>query len=229
LIKKTEKNGLFLACLIENVYFSTRKLFNLKKQMKMKKSLIVMLAAFIMTMVLPVRAMAGDVWISTGKGAVKYHKSKDCRAIKSLDKKIIKELSISEAQKMGRTECLFCYGGASTKSTAKKTTTKKVATKKASTTTEKKATTTAKKKVEEPKEEAKTAKKATTTTKKATTKKKTEEAADEAKKTTKKATTTTKKKASTTTKKATTKKKTMPLNGQNHNEINSAARARAAH
>jgi len=163
---------------------------------------MIMMAAFMMSMVLPQEANA-DVWISTNKSAKKYHKSKDCRAINYLDKKLIKSISQKEAENMGRSGCKFCYGTAAKTATAKKTTTTK------------KATTTAKKKVEEPKEEAKTtAKKATTTTKKATTttkkastttKKKVEDA--EEAKPAKKATTTTKKKATTTTKKATTKKK----------------------
>lgn len=72
-------------------------------------------------------AQSTKVWITTGKSATKYHKQKDCRAIKRLDPSTIKQLTITEAKNSyGRSECLFCYG----KTAAATTTTKKVAEKK---------------------------------------------------------------------------------------------------
>jgi len=61
----------------------------------MKKNLIMLLAVLVLGMVMPVSVNAdGNVYISTGKSAKKYHKSRDCRAIKNLDKSSIKSLSV---------------------------------------------------------------------------------------------------------------------------------------
>ena len=70
-----------------------------------------------------ITANAQSVYISTGDGAVAYHKSKSCSYL--ANSKDIKSVSTSEAKKMGRHECTRCYGSAAaTKktTTAKKTT-----------------------------------------------------------------------------------------------------------
>ena len=77
-----------------------------------------------------VTANAQTVYVSTGDGAVAYHKSKSCSYLSN--SKDVKSVSTAEAKKMGRHECTRCYG---TAAAAKKTTT----------TAKKKTTTTAKK------------------------------------------------------------------------------------
>ena len=108
-----------------------------------------------------VTASAQTVYVSTGDGAVAYHKSKSCSYL--TNSKDVKSVSTAEAKKMGRHECTRCYG-ASAAAAAKKSTT----------TAAKKATTQARdekgrfiKKADTEKKAAE--KKATTTAKKATT------------------------------------------------------------
>ena len=125
---------------------------------------------FVALVTISMTASAQSVYVSTGDGAVAYHKSKSCSYL--ANSKDVKAVSTAEAKKMGRHECSRCYG--TNAAAAKKTTTKAVKKtegpardekgrfiKKAD--TEKKAaekkTTTTKKAVE---------KKATTTTKKST-------------------------------------------------------------
>ena len=70
-----------------------------------------------------ITANAQSVYVSTGDGAVAYHKSKSCSYL--ANSKDVKSVSTSEAKKMGRHECTRCYGtAAATKktTTAKKTT-----------------------------------------------------------------------------------------------------------
>ena len=73
-------------------------------------------------------ASAQTVYISTGDGAVAYHKSKSCSYL--TNSKDVKSMSTSEAKKLGRHECTRCYGTAAAatakkkaETTAKKTTT----------------------------------------------------------------------------------------------------------
>jgi len=117
---------------------------------------------FLMTIValvcIAATASAQTVYVSTGDGAVAYHKSKSCSYL--TNSKDVKSVSTAEAKKMGRHECTRCYGASaaaaakkSTTTAAKKTTTqardekgrfiKKADTEKKA--AEKKATTTAKK------------------------------------------------------------------------------------
>jgi hypothetical protein len=80
---------------------------------------------FLMTLValvaISVSANAQTVYVSTGDGAVAYHKSKSCSYLSN--SKDVKSVSTAEAKKMGRHECTRCYG---TAAAAKKTTTKAV-------------------------------------------------------------------------------------------------------
>jgi len=64
-----------------------------------------------------VTASAQTVYVSTGDGAVAYHKSKSCSYL--TNSKDVKSVSTAEAKKMGRHECTRCYG---TAAAAKKTT-----------------------------------------------------------------------------------------------------------
>ena len=134
-------------------------------------------------------ASAQTVYISTGDGAVAYHKSKSCSYL--TNSKEVKSVSTAEAKKLGRHECARCYGSAASAASKKEV---------------KKATTQARD------EKGRFVKKAETTTKKAetTAKKTTTQARDEKGRFVKKAETTTKKaetKAKTTEKKAKTEKK----------------------
>ena len=67
-----------------------------------------------------VTASAQTVYVSTGDGAVAYHKSKSCSYL--TNSKDVKSVSTAEAKKMGRHECTRCYG-ASAAAAAKKSTT----------------------------------------------------------------------------------------------------------
>ena len=141
-----------------------------------------------------VTANAQTVYVSTGDGAVAYHKSKSCSYLSN--SKDVKSVSTAEAKKMGRHECTRCYG---TAAAAKKTTATKAVKKtegpardekgrfikKADTekkVAEKKTTTTAKKTTPARDEKGRFIKKADTEKKAAEKKVKTEEKA--AKKTT---------------------------------------------
>ena len=135
----------------------------------MKKFLMTFIALVAMATV----ASAQTVYVSTGDGAVAYHKSKSCSYL--TNSKQIKSVTTAEAKKMGRHECQRCYGTAvATKKVMpkkvekKSTTTTKTTTKKV----EKKATTTAKKTTPARDEKGrfvkKTDQKTTTATKKAT-------------------------------------------------------------
>ena len=141
-----------------------------------------------------VTASAQTVYVSTGDGAVAYHKSKSCSYLSN--SKDVKSVSTAEAKKMGRHECTRCYG---TAAAAKKTTATKAVKKtegpardekgrfikKADTekkVAEKKTTTTAKKTTPARDEKGRFIKKADTEKKAAEKKVKTEEKA--AKKTT---------------------------------------------
>ena len=79
----------------------------------MKKLLMTLVALIAMT----VTANAQTVYVSTGDGAVAYHKSKSCSYLSN--SKDVKSVSTAEAKKMGRHECTRCYG---TAAAAKKTT-----------------------------------------------------------------------------------------------------------
>ena len=110
----------------------------------MKKILMTLVALI----AIATKASAQTVYVSTGDGAVAYHKSKSCSYL--TNSKQVKSVTTAEAKKMGRHECQRCYGTAT-------------ATKKA-TTTAKKASTQARD------EKGRFVKKAETTTKKAETK-----------------------------------------------------------
>ena len=117
----------------------------------MKKLLMTLVAL----VCLAATANAQTVYVSTGDGAVAYHKSKSCSYL--TNSKQVKSVTTAEAKKLGRHECQRCYGTAA-------------ATKKA-TTTAKKAETTAKKTTTQARDEkGRFVKKAETTTKKAETK-----------------------------------------------------------
>ena len=79
---------------------------------------------FLMTIValvcIAATASAQTVYVSTGDGAVAYHKSKSCSYL--TNSKDVKSVSTAEAKKMGRHECTRCYG-ASAAAAAKKSTT----------------------------------------------------------------------------------------------------------
>ena len=170
----------------------------------MMKKLMMTLVALVCVVL---TASAQTVYVSTGDGAVAYHKSKSCSYL--TNSKDVKSVTTAEAKKMGRHECARCYGSAAAAS-AKKT----------ATTTAKKTTTQARD------EKGRFVKKAETTAKKTETK-----ATTTAKKTEKKATTTTKKaeKKATTTKKAAEKKidsatkKTTPARDEKGRFIKKAA------
>jgi hypothetical protein len=49
------------------------------------------------------------VYVCTGNYAKAYHKTSDCRGIKSCKSDIIK-MSLYEAKSSGKTPCGFCYG-----------------------------------------------------------------------------------------------------------------------
>ena len=131
----------------------------------MKKFLMTFIALIAMASM----ASAQTVYISTGDGAVAYHKSKSCSYL--TNSKQVKSVTTAEAKKLGRHECARCYGTAAATAAKKKVTT---TAKKAETTT-KKATTQARD------EKGRFVKKAETTTKKAetTTKKASTQARDE--------------------------------------------------
>ena len=132
---------------------------------------------FVALVTISMTASAQSVYVSTGDGAVAYHKSKSCSYL--ANSKDVKAVSTAEAKKMGRHECSRCYG--TNAAAAKKTTTKAV------------------KKTEGPArdEKGRFIKKADTekkaTTKKADTKKATTKKADTKKAAEKKTTTTAKK------------------------------------
>jgi hypothetical protein len=127
------------------------------------------LMTFVALVTISMTASAQSVYVSTGDGAVAYHKSKSCSYL--ANSKDVKAVSTAEAKKMGRHECTRCYGSNAAaakktttpardekgrfikkadtekKATTKKADTKKATTKKADTkkAAEKKTTTTAKK------------------------------------------------------------------------------------
>ncbi len=116
----------------------------------MKKFLMTLVALIAIATV----ASAQTVYISTGDGAVAYHKSKSCSYL--TNSKQVKSVTTAEAKKLGRHECQRCYGTAAV-------------TKKA-TTTAKKAETTAKKATTQARDEkGRFVKKAETKAKKAST------------------------------------------------------------
>ena len=80
----------------------------------MKKLLMTLVALVCVAMT----ASAQTVYISTGDGAVAYHKSKSCSYL--TNSKNVKSATVAEAKKLGRHECARCYG---TAAAAKKTTT----------------------------------------------------------------------------------------------------------
>ena len=89
----------------------------------MKKFLLTLVAL----MAIAVTADAQTVYISSGSGAVAYHKSKDCSYLtKSKD---VKSVSTSEAKNMGRHACARCFGSAAASSTKKEVTKKETVTK----------------------------------------------------------------------------------------------------
>ena len=91
---------------------------------------------FLMTLValvcLVATASAQTVYLSTGDGAVAYHKSKSCSYLSN--SKNITSTTVADAKKMGRHECARCYGAAAAAASKK-------AVEKKATTTAKKATT----------------------------------------------------------------------------------------
>ena len=73
--------------------------------------------ALVALVAISISANAQTVYVSTGDGAVAYHKSKSCSYLSN--SKDVKSVSTAEAKKMGRHECTRCYG---TAAAAKKTT-----------------------------------------------------------------------------------------------------------
>ena len=80
------------------------------------------LMTFVVLVCVVVTASAQTVYVSTGDGAVAYHKSKTCSYLSN--SKNVKSMTATEAKKLGRHECARCYGAAAA-SSAKKTVTKK--------------------------------------------------------------------------------------------------------
>ena len=76
---------------------------------------------FVALVAISMTASAQSVYVSTGDGAVAYHKSKSCSYL--ANSKDVKAVSTAEAKKMGRHECTRCYG--TNAAAAKKTTTAK--------------------------------------------------------------------------------------------------------
>ena len=72
----------------------------------MKKLMMTLVALVCMV----ATASAQTVYISTGDGAVAYHKSKSCSYL--TNSKSVKSMTASEAKKLGRHECSRCYGTA---------------------------------------------------------------------------------------------------------------------
>ena len=68
-------------------------------------------------------ASAQTVYLSTGDGAVAYHKSKNCSYL--ANSKNITSTTAAAAKKMGRHECARCYGAAAA-AASKKAVEKKV-------------------------------------------------------------------------------------------------------
>ena len=121
------------------------------------------LMTFIALIAIATVASAQTVYVSTGDGAVAYHKSKSCSYL--TNSKQVKSVSTAEAKKMGRHECQRCFGTA--------VSTKKVTPKKTTTTTKKVEKTATAKKTTPARDEKgrfvkKTDQKTTTATKKAT-------------------------------------------------------------
>lgn len=50
----------------------------------------------------------GMVYICTGPQSKRYHKTPDCRGLRSCSKEI-KEVTLEYAKKIGRTPCGYCY------------------------------------------------------------------------------------------------------------------------
>lgn len=86
----------------------------------MRHSIIRILSIFWMTMVAatllghaesrPVETAGAEakVYVCLGPSSKRYHKTSKCRGLKSCSKSI-KEVTVSEAEKMGRTRCGICY------------------------------------------------------------------------------------------------------------------------
>lgn len=72
----------------------------------MKKFLMTLVALVCMA----ATASAQSVYVSTGDGAVAYHKNKSCSYL--TNSKSVKSVTMAEAKKMGRHECTRCYGTA---------------------------------------------------------------------------------------------------------------------
>lgn len=49
------------------------------------------------------------VWICTGPMSKRYHCDGDCKGLHSCSKNVT-YIPLSDAKKMGRTECRYCYG-----------------------------------------------------------------------------------------------------------------------
>lgn len=81
----------------------------------MQKIIMLLFALLTTTM-----ASAQSVYIATSKGAVAYHKSKDCGYLRNANE--VKAVPMSNAKDMGRHACSACYDDnhASTKAVAKK-------------------------------------------------------------------------------------------------------------
>lgn len=57
----------------------------------------------------PTTTQANDtVYICTGPQSKRYHKTPECRGLRSCSKEI-KAVSINYARKIGRTPCGYCY------------------------------------------------------------------------------------------------------------------------
>ena len=52
----------------------------------------------------------GKVYICTGPQSKCYHKTNKCNGLKNCSKEI-KQITLKEAEEMGRRPCKVCYGG----------------------------------------------------------------------------------------------------------------------
>lgn len=74
----------------------------------MKKALILLAMCFTLTLSAGDTKDVDKVWICASSGAKTYHKTKACSGLNNC-KAAKKEITLKEAEKMGRRPCKICY------------------------------------------------------------------------------------------------------------------------
>ncbi len=79
----------------------------------MKKFIITLILGLSCCFISNTAEVGGDaestmVYICTGSSSARYHSHKSCRGLSNCGGSI-KEISLEEAQRMGRTPCRICY------------------------------------------------------------------------------------------------------------------------